>query len=81
MGDLAQLCGTWKITGKEKTMNKLFEKSEINDMALPNRFVRAATFTGMATEEEGRCHPRTAQSPNAQCDTLSGNRLLINSSP
>lgn len=36
-------------------MNRLFEKSEINGMVLTNRFIRSATFAGMATDEEGRC--------------------------
>ena len=39
-------------------MNRLFEKSEINGMVLTNRFIRSATFAGMATDEEGRCTSR-----------------------
>ena len=31
-------------------MSKLFEHGVINGMALPNRFVRSATWEGMATE-------------------------------
>ena len=34
-------------------MSKLFETTEINGMALSNRFVRSATWEGMATEEGG----------------------------
>ena len=34
-------------------MSKLFEATEINGMALSNRFVRSATWEGMATEEGG----------------------------
>ncbi|MBU2498595.1 MAG: NADH:flavin oxidoreductase [Proteobacteria bacterium] len=37
-------------------MNELFESTEINGMALANRFVRSATWEGMATEE-GECTP------------------------
>jgi len=35
-------------------MDALFEKSEINGMVLSNRFVRSATWVGMATDE-GAC--------------------------
>ena len=35
-------------------MTRLFEQSQINGMALSNRFVRAATWEGMATDE-GAC--------------------------
>lgn len=38
-------------------MNKLFERSAINGMTLSNRFVRSATWEGMATES-GECTPR-----------------------
>lgn len=38
-------------------MNKLFETSEINGMTLANRFVRSATWAGMATDE-GACTPQ-----------------------
>jgi len=38
-------------------MRKLFETSEINGMTLPNRFVRSATWEGMATAE-GAVTPR-----------------------
>jgi 2,4-dienoyl-CoA reductase-like NADH-dependent reductase (Old Yellow Enzyme family) len=34
-------------------MSKLFEATEINGMTLSNRFVRSATWEGMATEEGG----------------------------
>jgi 2,4-dienoyl-CoA reductase-like NADH-dependent reductase (Old Yellow Enzyme family) len=37
-------------------MSKLFERSGINGMALSNRFVRSATWEGMATDE-GACTP------------------------
>jgi 2,4-dienoyl-CoA reductase-like NADH-dependent reductase (Old Yellow Enzyme family) len=38
-------------------MGALFEKSDINGMVLSNRFVRSATWMGMATDE-GACTPR-----------------------
>jgi 2,4-dienoyl-CoA reductase-like NADH-dependent reductase (Old Yellow Enzyme family) len=38
-------------------MSKLFEATEIKGMRLANRFVRSATWEGMATEE-GACTPR-----------------------
>ncbi len=38
-------------------MSKMFEATEINGMTLANRFVRSATWEGMATEE-GACTPR-----------------------
>ena len=38
-------------------MSKLFEETEINGMKLANRFVRSATWEGMATEE-GAVTPR-----------------------
>ncbi len=37
-------------------MDALFEKTDINGMVLPNRFVRSATWAGMATDE-GKCTP------------------------
>jgi len=37
-------------------MSKLFESSEINGLQLENRFVRSATWEGMATDE-GACTP------------------------
>ena len=40
-------------------MSKLFESTEINGMKTANRFVRSATWEGMATEE-GACTPRLA---------------------
>ena len=38
-------------------MSKLFETSEINGMKLANRFVRSATWEGMAADD-GACTPR-----------------------
>ncbi len=38
-------------------MNKLFEASEINGMTLANRFVRSATWEGMAADD-GACTPK-----------------------
>ena len=38
-------------------MTKLFEATTINGMALNNRFVRSATWEGMATNT-GACTPR-----------------------
>ena len=38
-------------------MSKLFETTEINGMKLANRFVRSATWEGMA-EEDGACSPK-----------------------
>ena len=38
-------------------MTKLFESSQINGMTLANRFVRSATWAGMATDE-GACTPQ-----------------------
>lgn len=38
-------------------MSKLFETTEINGMSLPNRFVRSATWEGMATDD-GECTPK-----------------------
>jgi 2,4-dienoyl-CoA reductase-like NADH-dependent reductase (Old Yellow Enzyme family) len=38
-------------------MSKLFETSEINGMKLTNRFVRSATWEGMAADD-GACTPR-----------------------
>ncbi len=40
-------------------MAALFEKNEINGMVLANRFIRSATWEGMATDE-GACTPRLA---------------------
>jgi len=39
------------------SMDSLFEQSEINRLILPNRFIRSATWVGMATDE-GACTPR-----------------------
>jgi 2,4-dienoyl-CoA reductase-like NADH-dependent reductase (Old Yellow Enzyme family) len=41
-------------------MNSLFEPTEINGLPLKNRFVRAATWEGMA-EEDGGCTPRLVE--------------------
>jgi 2,4-dienoyl-CoA reductase-like NADH-dependent reductase (Old Yellow Enzyme family) len=41
-------------------MSKLFEQSEINGMVLRNRFVRSATWEGLATDE-GKCTPELAE--------------------
>ena len=38
-------------------MSKLFEHTEINGMTLKNRFVRSATWEGMATDD-GACTPK-----------------------
>jgi 2,4-dienoyl-CoA reductase-like NADH-dependent reductase (Old Yellow Enzyme family) len=38
-------------------MNKLFEPSEINGLKLENRFIRSATWEGMAAED-GSCTPK-----------------------
>lgn len=40
-------------------MATLFETNEINGMVLPNRFMRSATWAGMATDE-GACTPQLA---------------------
>ena len=41
-------------------MSKLFETTEIKGMKLANRFVRSATWEGMATED-GACTPRLVE--------------------
>jgi 2,4-dienoyl-CoA reductase-like NADH-dependent reductase (Old Yellow Enzyme family) len=41
---------------EKDTMNALFEQTSISGMKLANRFVRSATWEGMATEE-GACTP------------------------
>jgi len=38
-------------------MNELFEETSINGMKLANRFVRSATWEGMAADD-GACTPR-----------------------
>lgn len=38
-------------------MSKLFDHTEINGMTLKNRFVRSATWEGMAAED-GACTPK-----------------------
>jgi 2,4-dienoyl-CoA reductase-like NADH-dependent reductase (Old Yellow Enzyme family) len=42
---------------EEEKMSRLFESSEINGMKLANRFVRSATWEGMATDD-GACTER-----------------------
>jgi 2,4-dienoyl-CoA reductase-like NADH-dependent reductase (Old Yellow Enzyme family) len=45
-------CGKESLPpGMEESMSRLFEATEINGMALSNRFVRSATWEGMATED------------------------------
>ena len=53
------LCASHRqpIRQEEDGMPKLFEPAVINAMALPNRFVRSATWEGMATED-GACTPK-----------------------
>lgn len=41
-------------------MSRLFEKTEIRGMSLRNRFVRSATWEGMA-KEDGACTPRLVE--------------------
>jgi len=41
------------ISVGEENMSKLFEQSKINKMVLSNRFVRSATWEGMAAEDGG----------------------------
>jgi 2,4-dienoyl-CoA reductase-like NADH-dependent reductase (Old Yellow Enzyme family) len=41
-------------------MSRLFEETEINGMRLKNRFVRSATWEGMAAED-GSCTPRLVE--------------------
>jgi 2,4-dienoyl-CoA reductase-like NADH-dependent reductase (Old Yellow Enzyme family) len=45
------------LLSKEKEMSRVFEESEINGIRLANRFVRSATWEGMASEE-GACTQR-----------------------
>ncbi len=54
-------------------MGALFEKSEINGMVLSNRFVRSATWEGMATDE-GAC---TSQLIDLMSDLSAGEVGLI----
>ena len=54
-------------------MNGLFEKTEINGMALPNRFIRSATWAGMATDD-GACTPQLV---NLISDLVAGQIGLI----
>ena len=57
-------------------MSKLFERSEINGMELGNRFVRSATWEGMAAED-GVCTPKLI---NLMADLAEGGVGLIISS-
>ena len=43
--------------GKDESLSKLFEATEINGMPLSNRFVRSATYEALA-QEDGGCSPR-----------------------
>ncbi len=54
-------------------MDALFEKSEINGMVLSNRFIRSATWAGMATDE-GACTPQLV---NLMSDLSAGGVGLI----
>lgn len=49
---------------REKRMSRLFESSEINGMKLANRFVRSATWEGMATPE-GAVTPKLIETMRA----------------
>ncbi len=42
-------------------MNELFEQTTINGMKLANRFVRSATWEGMAADD-GACTPEAHRS-------------------
>jgi 2,4-dienoyl-CoA reductase-like NADH-dependent reductase (Old Yellow Enzyme family) len=53
--------------------NALFEKTEINGMVLVNRFVRSATWAGMATDN-GACTPQLV---NLLSDLAAGEVGLI----
>jgi 2,4-dienoyl-CoA reductase-like NADH-dependent reductase (Old Yellow Enzyme family) len=57
-------------------MSKLFEPTEINGMTLSNRFVRSATWEGMATDD-GACTPKLI---NLMADLAKGGVGLIISS-
>ena len=59
-----------------KDMSILFDKSEINGMALKNRFVRSATWEGMAAED-GAC---TQKITNVMTELAEGTVGLIISS-
>jgi 2,4-dienoyl-CoA reductase-like NADH-dependent reductase (Old Yellow Enzyme family) len=54
-------------------MKQLFEESRINDLVLPNRFVRSATWDGLATDD-GSC---TARMINLMADLAEGGVGLI----
>ncbi len=47
-------------------MTKLFESSTINGMELANRFVRSATWEGMAADDGG-CTPKLIDLMTALC--------------
>ncbi len=57
-------------------MSKLFEVSEINGMKLSNRFVRSATWEGMAAED-GACTPKLTEMMTALAE--GGVGLIITS--
>jgi len=61
---------------KDTLMRKLFEPSEINGLKLENRFVRSATWEGMAAED-GSCTPKLV---NLMADLARGGVGLIISS-
>jgi 2,4-dienoyl-CoA reductase-like NADH-dependent reductase (Old Yellow Enzyme family) len=46
-----------KLDGGKRKLSKLFERSKINGVTLSNRFIRSATWEGMATES-GECTSR-----------------------
>jgi 2,4-dienoyl-CoA reductase-like NADH-dependent reductase (Old Yellow Enzyme family) len=53
---LDELINAFQYFSEETDMSKLFESGEINGLKLENRFVRSATWEGMATDE-GACTP------------------------
>jgi 2,4-dienoyl-CoA reductase-like NADH-dependent reductase (Old Yellow Enzyme family) len=52
-----ELINPFQYFSEETDMSKLFESSEINGLKLGNRFVRSATWEGMATDD-GACTPK-----------------------